>query len=209
MRNSYNDYFSEFSYKNPHVISYRNKRRGELVGKVIVLMLIIGVISLTSLARYASPLLGIPVFLVLAGLLFKPWRLFDRRFAGRIVSIAHEHCRESINKSPVDIRYVNQHVVAYVVCLVKGERRKNYCGKKSIVKISVGSFAFFIPCVLYFYKEVTDKKPYNRKKHPYKSFLLSRKELCPAPRSLRQTRAESLADHENAIRTQNTARTKA
>ena len=69
MKKTYNDCFSGFSYENPHVISYRNKRRGELVGKVIVLMLIIGVISVTSLARYASPLLGIPVFLVLAGLL--------------------------------------------------------------------------------------------------------------------------------------------
>ena len=126
MRNSYNDYFSEFSYKNPHVLAYRNKRRAAMAGKVLILLLIIGAISLTSLARYASPLLGIPVFLVLAGLLFKPWRLFDRRFAGRIVSIAHEHCRESINKSPVDIRYVNQRVVTHMICQVKGENGKNY-----------------------------------------------------------------------------------
>lgn len=148
MKKTYNDCFSGFSYENPHVISYRNKRRGELVGKVIVLMLIIGVISVTSLARYASPLLGIPVFLVLAGLLFKPWRLFDRRFAGRIVSIAHEHCRESINKSSVDIRYVNQHVVAYMVCLVKGERRKNYSFRieeKYEEVYHVGAFIMKIP----------------------------------------------------------------
>lgn len=126
MRNSYNDYFSGFAYENPHVLAFRNKRRIVVVGKVLVLALIIGAISVTAFAKYASPLIGIPIFLILSGILFKPWRLFGRRFIGRIISITHEHSLESIDKSPVDIRYVNQHVVTYMICLVKGEKRKNY-----------------------------------------------------------------------------------